>query len=189
MSNKVTITYVDNEYIVKLGETILSKEKDEERAIQVFKNAVKNNTVAKNLSFDDMVKKVKALGIGEVEINENYQSMQCGDMKYFYHTGKAFYTGQGKMVLLLGGFEYFYEMLHLVASGAITSCNELASLCATVIENHATYSLTEEGMSVASAVFSYGNVGFNFMNNKINKGTSSEKSSFKAFKDFILATL
>lgn len=189
MSNKVTITYENNEYTVRLGETILSQEKDETRAIEAFKNAVKNNTVVKHLSFGEMVEKVKSLKLDDVVINEAYQSMQCGDMKYFYHTGNAFYTGEGKMVLLLGGFEYFYEILRLVADQVVSSTDELARLCATVIEKNATYSLTEDGMSIASAVFSYGNVGFNFTNSKMNKGTSSEKASFEVFKDFVLETL
>lgn len=189
MSHKVTLTYENNEYVVCLGDTILTQDKDEERAILAFKNAIKNNMSHTTLSFEVMVEKVKALGMGQVEINESYKAIQCGDLKYFYHTGKAFYTGSNKMVLLNGGFDYFYEVMSIGAKKKVESINELVELCAIATEKGATYSLTEEGISIASAAFSYGNVGFNFANSKINKGTGSEKSTFETFKDLVLATL
>ncbi|MBE6024352.1 MAG: hypothetical protein E7231_14400 [Cellulosilyticum sp.] len=189
MINKVTLTYENHEYIVKLGEATLLQDKDEERALIAFKDAVKNNTANTSLSFEEMIEKVNALNLSEVEINETYKAMECGDMKYFYHTGKVFYTGQGTMVLLSGGFEYFYEVLKLLADQKVESSDNLVELCALVITKNATYSLTEDGLSISSAVFSYGHVGYNFVNSKMNKGTSSEKVSFKEFMTIVKATL
>lgn len=189
MSQKLTLTYENNEYTVCLGNAVLAKDKDEERAILAFKNAIKNNMSQKTLSFEAMVEKVKALGVENIEINETYGAMQFGDLKYFYHTGKAFYTGSNKMVVLQGGFDYFYKVLCLGAKHYVESTNQLVELCAMAMEKGATYSLTEDSMSIASAAFSYGNVGFNFANSKLNKGTSSEKSTFEAFRSLVLAAL
>lgn len=189
MSHKVTLKYENNEYVVCLGDVVLTQDTDEERAIEAFKHAIKNNIVDKPLSFEEMVIKVEALQLDNVEMNKTYGSMQCGDLKYFYHTGKAFYTGNNKMVLLHGGFDYFYEVLNLASKNQVSSVNDVVELCATAVEKGATYSLTEDGMSIASPAFSYGNVGFNFTNSKINKGTSSEKSTFEAFRKLVLAAL
>ena len=189
MDQKVTLTYENNEYIVRLEDAIIARDRDEERAILAFKNVIKNNIGNKTLSFEEMMEKVKALGLSQVEINKTYFVMQCGNLKYFYHTGKAFYTGSNKMVLLHGGFDYFYSVLQLGASKQIESINDLVELCATAAEKEATFSLTEESISIASPAFSYGNVGYNFVNQKLNKGTSNEKSTFESFKDIVLATL
>lgn len=189
MSNKVTLTYENNEYIVRLGEAVLAQDNDEERAILAFKHAVKNNMSQKTLGFEEMITKVRALNMDKVEINETYKSMQCGDVKYFYHTGKVFYVGEGKMVLLLGGFEAFYTMLNLVAEQKVDNIEMLVKLCVKVIEEKANYSLNEDEMTIASAAFSYGNVGYSFANHKLNKGTSSEKSTFNEFVKLVLETL
>lgn len=189
MSQKVTLTYENNEYIVCLGNAVLAQDKDEERAILAFKNAIKNNMSQKTLSFKEMVEKVNVLGVKDIEINETYGAMQSGDLKYFYHTGKAFYTGSNKMVVLQGGFDYFYKVLSLGVNRQVESTDELVELCALAMEKGATYSLTEDSISIASAAFSYGNVGFNFVNSKLNKGTSSEKSTFEVFRSLVLAAL
>ena len=189
MINKVTLTYENHEYIVKLGEAVLVQEKDEEKAIIAFKNAIKNNTATMVLSFEEMLEKIKRLHLKGIEVNETYKTMEYGEMKYFYHTGKVFYTGEGKMVLLLGGFDYFYKVLSLVDTHKIVDGNEFIKLCAIAIEKDATYNISEDEINISSAGFSYGNVGFNFTNHKLNKGTSSEKSTFDIFKKLVVETL
>lgn len=189
MIQKITLTYENGEYTIGLENAVLAVEQDEDKAIEAFRNAVKNNTGVKVLSFTEMMERIKSLGYDKVTINDTYQTMQLDDMKYFYHTGKVFYTGEGKMVLLAGGFDFFYQVVLLAAKGQIASGNDIVSLCAQIVEHYGTYSLTDDGLSVSSAVFSYGNVGFNFTNSKLNKGTSSEKADFEAFKTLVVNAL
>lgn len=185
MSNKVMLVFEDQEYIVKFNETVISKSTDCESAIESFKNEIKNNSTKSSSSWENSEAKVRNLGLEQVDINRDYQAMSIGDMKYFHHTGKVFYMGQGKMVQLVGGFNFFYTVLQLVKEGQLKDSNALAILCSEVVEKHINYSLNEEALSIVSAAFSYGMVSYQFAHAKMNKGTASEKCSFEAFAEFV----
>ena len=189
MSNKVALVFENNEYLIKLNETILNKEQDIDRAFEMFKQEIKNNSAFHTQSWEAIVSKVERLGIGQVDVNDAYKTMSLGNMKYFNHTGKVFYMGNGKMIQLVGGFDFFYAVLQMIHEKQLEESETLVSLCGEIIEKDANYSLSEDGLAVTSAVFSYGTVGYNFANGKMNKGTSSEKCSFDTFVSFVLKTI
>lgn len=189
MNNKVTLVFENNEYTVKFNETILNKSTDCEGAIEIFKNEIKNNSTLNSSDWEKSEAKVRELAIEGLDINSEYKAMSLGEMKYFHHTGKVFYMGSGKMVQLVGGFEFFYTVLKLVKAGQLSNSNTFVGLCAEIIEQSATYSLNEEALSVASAAFSYGMVSYQFAHGKMNKGTASEKCSFEMFAEFVKATI
>ena len=189
MSNTVALVFENNEYVIKLNEAILNKEQDMERAFEIFKQEIKNNSALHTQSWNHIVDKVKSLEVGQVDVNDEYKTMSLGNMKYFNHTGKVFYMGKGKMTQLIGGFDFFYAVLQMIHEKQLEESETLVSLCSEVIEKDANYSLSEDGLSVTSAAFSYGTVGYNFANGKMNKGTSSEKCSFDAFVSFVLKTI
>lgn len=185
MSNKVILVFEDNAYTVKFNETVISKSTDCESAIESFKNEIKNNSAKSSGIWEHNEAKVRSLDLEQVDINGAYQAMSLGDMKYFHHTGKVFYMGQGKMVQLSGGFDFFYTVLQLVESGQLKDSNALVGLCSEVVEKNINYSLNEEALSIVSAAFSYGMVSYQFAHAKMNKGTASEKCSFEAFSAFV----
>lgn len=189
MGNKVALIFENNEYIIKLNETVLNKEQDMERAIEAFKQEVKNNATFNAYSWENVEAKVKGLEVEQVDINSEYKAISLGNMKYFNHTGKVFYMGDGKMIQLMGGFDFFYAVLEIIKEGQLKDSEILVSLCATIIEKGANYSLSEDGLSVTSAAFSYGAVAYHFTNGKMNKGTSSEKCNFESFSEFVLKTI
>lgn len=189
MSNIVTLVFENNEYVIKLNEKVLNKEQDMERAIEAFKQEVRNNAIFNAYSWENVEAKVKGLELEQVDINSEYKAMSLGNMKYFNHTGKVFYMGDGKMIQLIGGFDFFYAVLEIVKEGQLKDSEMLVSLCGAIIEKSANYSLSEDGLSVTSAAFSYGAVAYNFSNGKMNKGTSSEKCSFDTFVNFVLKTI
>ena len=189
MGNTVALVFENNEYVIKLNETILNKEKDMERAFEIFQQEVKNNSALHAQSRESITDKVRRLGIEQVDINNEYKTMNLGSMKYFNHTGKVFYMGNGKMIQLVGGFDFFYAVIQMIYEKQLEDSEALVALCGTIIEKDAHYSLSEDGLIVTSAAFSYGAVGYNFTNGKMNKGTSSEKCSFDTFVKFVLEAL
>ena len=189
MSHTISLVFNNNEYAIKLNETILNKEQDLEQAIELFKQEIKNNATSHAHTWEAMMERIKGLAVEAVEIQEAYKTMQLGSMKYFNHTGKVFYMGEGKMIPLEGGFDFFYRVVQMVAEKYLEDSEALVALCATVIEKDTHYSLSEDGLTVTSAAFSYGAVGYQFANGKMNKGTASEKCNFNTFVEFVLKSI
>ena len=115
MSHTISLVFEHNEYTIKLNETILNKEQDLEQAIELFRQEIKNNATSHTHSWEAMMERVKSLAVEAVTIQEEYKTMQLGSMKYFNHTGKVFYMGEGKMIPLEGGFDFFYRVVQMVA--------------------------------------------------------------------------
>lgn len=189
MSHTISLVFEKNEYAIKLNEKILNKEQDLEQAIELFKQEIKNNAASHTHNWEAMMERVKGLRVEAVTIQEEYKTMHLGSMKYFNHTGKVFYMGEGKMIPLEGGFDFFYRVIQMVAEKHLEDSEALVALCAAIIEKDAHYSLSEDGLTVTSAAFSYGAVGYQFANGKMNKGTSSEKCSFNTFVEFVLKSI
>lgn len=189
MSNRVTIVFEDNEYRVQFNETLISKGTDFESAMEAFKNEIKNNSAMGGSEWEKNESQIRALEVAGVDINSEYKTMSLGDMKYFHHTEKVFYMGNGEMIQLVGGFEFFLAVLKLVKEGLIKDGNALAEFCRAIVEKNANYSLNEEAISVISAAFSYGMVSYQFSNGKMNKGTANEKCTFEVFTNLVLNTI
>lgn len=186
MNHKITLTYENGQFDISINNKSVNQETDIEVAFETFKQVIKNNAGHPNGSWEAVEELVKTAGDPRFEINSDYKTVQIGSMKYFYNTGKVFYMGQGKMVALTGGYDFFEFILKLVASGLVEEPESLLYLCMHIVESSATYGLSESELSVASAAFSYGNVSYNFATGKMNKGTSSEKVDFEKFKAFVV---
>ena len=189
MSHTISLVFENNEYTIKLNEKTLNKAQDLDQAVEYFKQEIKNNAAHHPQAWEAMRERVQALAIDEVEIQDAYKTMNLGNLKYFNHTGKVFYMGQGKMIQLEGGFDFFYRVLHMMAEKHLEDSEALVGLCGAIIEKDAHYSLSEDSLTVTSAAFSYGAVGYQFANGKMNKGTASEKCSFDTFAKFVLASI
>ena len=124
-------------------------------------------------------------GVTSVNINDEYKNISLGNIKYFYHSDKAFYTGEGTMTALIGGRQFLGRVVELVAKGLLTDYNALGALCIKVIEEKANYSLAEGYLTITSAAFSYGKVVYDFERGKMDKGTTSEKTSFEVFSEYV----
>ena len=186
MNSKVELVYENNEYIVKVNNSVINKESDLEKAYEQFKNVIKNNKSAEARAWDDIVDKFKGLDSKDLEINNEYRTMTYGNMKYFYNMGKVFYMANGQMVPLIGGYGLFKFTLHEVCNGDLNKANEFIEFCKDVMLTDVNYRVTDSSIIVSSASFNYGSAEYNFSSGKINKGASITQGSFNEFKTYVL---
>lgn len=189
MSNKVALLYEEGEFNVSMNGMVLHTDRDIEHAFEAFKQVLKNNTSGQTKAWEKIEAAIRFLDPEDIEINSTYRTLSFGPMKYFYNTDKVFYIGEGKMIPLTGGYRFFEFVLTLVSDELIHNPESLVELCKKVIENKAIYSIKDSSIMVASAVFSYGSVTYNFSTHKMDKGTTSEQSSFEDFKAYILKSI
>ena len=107
---------------------------------------------------------------GMLEINSDHKTLSFGVMKYFHATGKLFYMNNGTMTPLIGGYQFFKFVVSMATNNEMVDCSELLELCKVIMEKNATYRAEETSFIVSSAKFNYGEAGYNFSTNKINKG-------------------
>ena len=186
MNSKVELVYENNEYVVKVNNSIIGKENDLERAYEKFKNVIKNNKTAEARAWDDIVEKFKDFDNKDLEINNEYRTMTYGNMKYFYNMGKVFYMANGQMVPLTGGYSLFKFTLHEVCKGDLNKANEFIEFCKDVMLAGVNFRVTDSSIIVSSASFNYGSAEYNFSSGKINKGASITKGTFEEFKKYVL---
>lgn len=185
MSQKVVLVYEGNEYKVQLNGVDICTEKDMDKAYEAFKVTIKNNTSNQDVDWETIKNEMLNSGVTSVNINDEYKNISLGNIKYFYHSDKAFYTGEGTMTALIGGRQFLGRVVELVAKGLLTDYNALGALCIKVIEEKANYSLAEGYLTITSAAFSYGKVVYDFERGKMDKGTTSEKTSFEVFSEYV----
>lgn len=181
--SKILLAYEDGEFNIKVNDTIIKKETDLEAAVEVFKQTVKNNGVKQGVTWHSVVESLKE--IEQVKINHDYKTVTFGSLRYFYNTGQVFYICEGQMKTLVGGFDVFKHMVEIISKGQDEK--SLVELCIYVSERHATFSLGEQTLYIAYGAFSYGSVGYDFRAQKMDKGTSSEKTTFESFKEYVLS--
>lgn len=181
--SKILLVYEDGEFNIKMNDTIIKKESELEEAVEAFKQTVKNNGVKQGLSWQDAVESLKE--IGQIEINGDYKTATFGSLRYFYNTGQVFYINEGQMKTLAGGLDVFKHLAEIISKGQDEK--SLVELCIHASECHATFSLSEQTLYIAYGAFSYGSVVYDFRSQKMDKGTSREKASFEAFRDYVLS--
>lgn len=186
MNSKVELVYENNEYIVKVNNSIINKGNDLEKAYEQFKNVINNNKTAESRAWDDIVEKFTALDNKDLEINNEFRTMTYGNMKYFYNMGKVFYMANGQMVPLIGGYGLFKFALYEVSNGDLEKVNEFIEFCKDVMLTDINYRVTDSSIIVSSASFNYGSAEYNFSSGKINKGASITKGTFEEFKTYVL---
>ncbi|MFU7517589.1 hypothetical protein [Clostridium sp. HCS.1] len=186
MNSKVELVFENNEYVVKVNNSIINKENDLEKAYEQFKSVISNNKSAEAKAWDDIVEKFQGLDNKNLEINNEYRTMTYGNMKYFYNMGKVFYMASGQMVPLIGGYGLFKFTLNEVSKGDLEKANEFIEFCKEVMLTDVNYRVTDSSIIVSSASFNYGSAEYNFSSGKINKGASITKGTFEEFKTYVL---
>ncbi|MDU5105493.1 hypothetical protein [Clostridium sp.] len=186
MNSKVELVFENNEYVVKVNNSIINKGNDLEKAYEQFKSVISNNKSAEAKAWDDIVEKFQGLDNKNLEINNEYRTMTYGNMKYFYNMGKVFYMASGQMVPLIGGYGLFKFTLNEVSKGDLEKANEFIEFCKEVMLTDVNYRVTDSSIIVSSASFNYGSAEYNFSSGKINKGASITKGTFEEFKTYVL---
>ncbi len=186
MNSKVELVFENNEYVVKVNNSIINKGNDLEKAYEQFKSVISNNKSAEAKAWDDIVEKFQGLDNKNLEINNEYRTMTYGNMKYFYNMGKVFYMSNGQMVPLIGGYGLFKFTLNEVSKGDLEKANEFIEFCKDVMLTDVNYRVTDSSIIVSSASFNYGSAEYNFSSGKINKGASITKGTFEDFKTYVL---
>ncbi|MCF0148974.1 MAG: hypothetical protein HUJ77_11330 [Clostridium sp.] len=189
MNSKVELVFENNEYVVKVNNSIINKGNDLEKAYEQFKSVISNNKSAEAKAWDDIVEKFHGLDNKNLEINNEYRTMTYGNMKYFYNMGKVFYMVSGKMVPLIGGYSLFKFTLNEVSNGDLEKANEFIEFCKELMLKDVNYRVTDSSIIVSSASFNYGSAEYNFLSGKINKGASIAQGSFEDFKIYVLDIL
>lgn len=189
MNSKVALIYENGEFIVSINDSIVSKEKDIEKSFFSFKQIIENNSKREVTSWSDIEDAMSNIKNDMLEINSDHKTLSFGAMKYFHATGKLFYMNNGTMTPLIGGYHFFKFVVSMDANNEMLNCSDLLELCKVIIEKNATYRAEETSFIVSSAKFNYGEAGYNFSTNKINKGASIENGSFEEYKKYILELL
>ena len=189
MNSKVALIYENGEFIVSINDSIVSKDKDIEKSFLGFKQIIENNFKREVTSWSDIEDAMSNINNDMVEINSDHKTLSFGAMKYFHATGKLFYMSNGTMTPLIGGYQFFKFVVLMSTNNEMFNSSELLELCKDIIEKNATYRSEETSFIVSSAKFNYGEAGYNFKTNKINKGASTEKGSFEEYKKYILELL
>ena len=185
MSNKVELIYEEGNYKVLFEGKEVSNSKDSEESFEKFKQVIKDNIYLNSSSWDSIESALRLHTLDGLEINGEYKSASYGELKFFYNSGKLFYTENNKMIQLIGGFSLFNFIISMVESEYIENYKEILDLCVYILENKAIYRVNEHNFIVSSAGFNYGSCEYNFFANKILKGSSIEKGSFEEFKDYV----
>lgn len=186
MNSKVELVFENNEYLVKVNNSIINKGNDLEKAYEEFKSILSNNKTAEARAWEDIAEKFKDLDNKDLEINNEYRTMTYGNMKYFYNMGKVFYMANGQMIPLIGGYGLFKFTLNEVCNGDLEKANEFIEFCKDVMLTDVNYRVTDSSIILSSASFNYGSAEYNFSSGKINKGASITKGSFEDFKTYVL---
>ena len=189
MSNKVELVYEEGSYKVLFDGKEISLSKDSDESFEKFKQVIKDNVVVNSDSWDSIEAALRMHDLDGLDINSEYKTASYGEMKFFYNSGKVFYTEGNKMIQLDGGIYLFKFVISMIESEDIKDYKDFLDLCVYVLENRCTYRVSEYNFTVASPAFNYGSCGYNFFGNKILKGSSIEKGSFKEFKDYVYDTL
>lgn len=185
MSNKVELIYENGDYKVLFEGKEVSVSKDSNESFEKFKQVIKDNVVINSNSWDSIESALRMHTLEGLEINSEYKAASYGELKFFYNSGKVFYTQNNKMIQLIGGFYLFNFVISMIESGDIKDYKDFLDFCVYILENRATYRVNESNFIVASAAFNYGSCEYNFLGNRILKGASIVKGSFEDFKDYV----
>lgn len=189
MNSKVALIYENGEFIVSINDNIISSDKNIEKAFLGFRQIIENNSKREVTSWESIENEISKIESNNLEMNNEHKTVTFGSMKYFHATGKVFYMNNGAMTPLIGGYQFFKFVVLMSINNESIKYTELLELCKVIIEKNATYRSEEDSFIVSSAKFNYGEAGYNFKVNKINKGASTENASFDQYKQYILQLL
>lgn len=189
MNNRIELIFQDNEYTLKINGNEIKKENNIDDAIKGFRNTIKNQNILNSKSFEDIIEDLKDINDSKLVVNSKYFTLEYGEMKYFYRTDKTFYTKEGNMIPLVGRFDLFNFIVHLIKEEKIKDEAEILDFCLDILKNKGNYRVIDEKIVVTSVGFNYGSCIFDFASLKTNKGATIEKMTFNQFKGYVLKVL
>ena len=189
LSNKVELIYENGQYKVMFDGKEVSSSKDSEESFEKFKQVIKDNVVVNANSWESIEAALRMHNLEGLEINSEYKAATYGELKFFYNSGKVFYTPNDKMIQLIGGFYLFNFVISMVESGHVKDYKNLLDFCVNVLEKRATYRVNESNLIVSSAAFNYGSCEYNFFGNRILKGASIVSGTFDDFKKYVYSII
>lgn len=189
MNNRIELIFQDNEYTLKINGNEIKKENNIDDAINGFRNTIKNQDILNSKSFEDIIEDLKDISDSKLVINNEYFTLEYGNMKYFYRTDKTFYIKEGNMIPLVGRFELFNFIVHLIKEDKIKDEVEMLEFCLDILKNKGNYRVIDEKIVVTSVGFNYGSCLYDFASLKVNKGATIEKMTFSKYKDYVLSVL
>lgn len=189
MSDKVTLVYENGEYTVSINDKIVNVNKYMDNAIESFTQVITDNAVVKGIAWDNILKDLEDVKDNKLEINNDYNTLTFGAIKYFYRTDKVFDTRNGEMYQLLGGYHLFSFIVKMTCAGFIKNYEEVLDFLKEVLERKVVYRTSETSIIVTSPAFNYGSAEYNFISGKINRGATIEKMSFDLYKKYVLNTI
>lgn len=187
MENKIALMYLNGEYTVNINGTLMYKGNDAEDMFEKFQNVIKNNSIRETTSWEYIKNRINELDLSEVEINEDYKTIQFQDIKYFHNINKLFNMEKDSMVELAGAYNLFYFILEMNKDGYLTDSKDLVDICMVAMNNKANYRYYDTNFIITSATFNYGVAEYNFATSKIHRGVSIEKGTFEEFKKYVFS--
>ncbi|MFR2300638.1 MAG: hypothetical protein ACLS6P_10315, partial [Clostridium paraputrificum] len=187
--NKVELIYENGQYKVMFDGKEVSSSKDSEESFEKFKQVIKDNVVVNANSWESIESALRMHNLEGLEINSEYKAATYGELKFFYNSGKVFYTPNDKMIQLIGGFYLFNFVISMVESGHVKDYKDFLDFCVDILEKRATYRVNESNLIVSSAAFNYGSCEYNFFGNRILKGASIVSGTFEDFKNYVYSII
>ncbi len=189
MEKKISLIYENDEYTILVNDTIVNSEKDFEKSVDKFNKVINDNKSLNTRSWESILDGLKDLYDEKVEINNEYRTLAFESMKYFYNTGKTFYIKNEQINELSGSYNLFYYGLKMILKEKVKSCEELLEFLTKVLENKAVYTINDVAIRISSPKFNYGFAEYDYINNKIDEGTSIKSGDFEKFKEYVLDRL
>lgn len=185
MDNKIALVYLNGEYTVNINGTLMHKGNDAEEMFEKFQNVIKNNSIRETTSWEYIKDRINELNLSEVEINEDYKTIEFQSIKYFHNINKLYNIAGDSMVELAGAYNLLYFILEMNKAGYLRDSQDLVDICMVAMDNKANYRYYDTNFIITSAMFNYGVAEYNFATGKIHRGVSIEKGTFEEFKKYV----
>lgn len=183
--NNIELSFVNGEFFININGNLLKKETDIDKAIDYFKNIVNDNDIMRAKNWNIIESEIKDIKSESLIVNKDYKTLEYGKMKYFYRTDKTFYIREGNMIPIVGRFDIFNFVIHLIEDNKIKNEVDILEFLFNILKGKGNYRVKDNSLIVTSSGFNYGLCEYNFLTNKINKGATIEKSSFELFKTYV----
>lgn len=189
MDKNIAIVFDGKIYKVCVNDEVVATEEKMAEAYKLFEKTVNNNIQAADTSWDYIKDAIEALNPEGVTVYEVYQAIEYKDVKYFHQTGKLYYTGSGEMLPLVGGPRLLQFIVSVVAKKQLEASDDLVELCVQATKIGVNYRVKESSFTLASPIFNYGSISYNFQTKEMHKGTAIENITFEDFKSYVLGTI
>lgn len=186
MDNQITLTYDGKNYQVAVNKSVIATFENKEEAYKSFEKTIVNNKSEAEGKWENIRAQVEQFGLEGIEVFDSYQAIQYQTIKYFHQTGMLYHIDQEEMVALTGGYRFLLFLLQRVSQRELEDFKSLIELCSEAIKEGMSYRIKEATLTLASPVFNYGQVSYNFSNKEMHKGTQIEKVEFETFKQYTL---